>query len=100
LTKSSALRESKEVALDGAEVIGSTELGGLRDGVEDLDVGVEGPDDEVEDLGVGVEGPDDGVKDLGVGVEGPDDEVEDLGDDGCMTNSKESRWICSSADDR
>jgi hypothetical protein len=61
-----ALRELEEVALDGAEIVGSTGLEGLRDGVEDLNVGVERPDDGVEDLGVGVKGPDDGVKDLGV----------------------------------
>jgi hypothetical protein len=105
--KSSAPRESKEVELDKAEVIGSTGVNGPRDGVKDPGVGVKvlddgvkdrddgvkdpgegvkGPDDGVkdhdegvEDPGVGVEGPDDGVKDPGVGVEGPNDKVEDLG---------------------
>jgi hypothetical protein len=57
--KSSAPRESKEVALDKAEVIGSAGVEGPRDGAEDRD---------------------DGVKNLGAGVEGPDDSVEDRDD--------------------
>jgi hypothetical protein len=71
-TKSSAPRESKQIALDGADegvkVIGMR-VKGPNDGVEDLGTGVEG-------LGAGVEGPGVGVEDPGVGVKGLDNRVE------------------------